>query len=170
MRLAAALFATLLLLSGSALAQTDDSTTSAPSTESAASAETAPAADETSDADAASDLDLTVELNKLEPQQNACRTYVLFQNKGESAFSSLKFDIVAFDKDGIVAKRLAVEAAPLSAAKTQLKVFDIAEISCDKLGKLLLNDITACKDQNGDIEDCVSKITLTSKSDVPFEK
>jgi len=104
-----------------------------------------------------------IELNKLEPQANACRAYLVLQNGTESTFGSLRLDIVAFDTDGIVAKRLAVEAAPLPPGKTSLKLFDMSELSCEGIGHLLLNSILACADQNGEREDCLNLTDVSAK-------
>lgn len=104
-----------------------------------------------------------VELNKLEPQENACRAYLVLQNDTENEFSSLRLDLVAFDTDGIVAKRLAVEAAPLPSGKTSLKLFDMSELSCDGIGRLLLNSVLACSDQNGERTDCLDLVGVSAK-------
>ena len=107
--------------------------------------------------------EVQVELNKLEPQANACRAYLVLQNGTESEFSSLRLDLVAFDTDGIVAKRLAVEAAPLPPGKTSLKLFDMSDLSCDGIGHLLLNSVLACGDQNGERSDCLDLVNVSAK-------
>ena len=104
-----------------------------------------------------------VELNKLEPRENACRAYLVLQNGTDSTFGSLRLDLVAFDTDGIVAKRLAVEAAPLPPGKTSLKLFDMSDLSCDGIGHLLLNSILACGDQNGERSDCLDAVEVSAK-------
>src|SRR5699024_11791129 len=71
---------------------------------------------------------ITVELNKLQPEQDACRAYLVTQNLTDTQFDSLQLDIVMFDNDGIVAKRLVVEVAQLPPGKTSLKVFDIKDL------------------------------------------
>src|SRR3546814_153356 len=51
--------------------------------------------------DAAQDL-VRIELNKLEnTDSGACRAYLLFENKTESAFAALKLDLVMFGPDGV---------------------------------------------------------------------
>jgi len=107
--------------------------------------------------------EVTLELNKLEPQENACRAYLVLQNGTESEFSSLRLDLVAFDTDGIVAKRLAIEAAPLPPGKTSLKLFDMLDLSCDVIGHLLLNSVLACGDQNGERTDCLDLVGVSAK-------
>lgn len=66
---------------------------------------------------------VAIELNKLEPQGDACRAYLVLKNGTTSAFETLKLDLVMFDADSVVARRLAVETALLPAGKTSLKVF-----------------------------------------------
>lgn len=90
---------------------------------------------------------VSVELNKQEPNGAACRAYLVLENATESAFDTLKLDLVMFDADGVEAKRLAVETAPLSAGKTNLKVFDIDGLPCEWVGRVLLNDVMACADK-----------------------
>lgn len=113
---------------------------------------------------------LRMELNKLETQGDACRTYLVFNNDTDSSFKTLKLDLVVFGTDGIVAKRLAVEAAPLAADKMSLKVFDIGGVACDEIGQLLLNDVTACADQDGEVEGCIAKLDLKSRNEIDFTK
>lgn len=87
---------------------------------------------------------INIQLNKLAQTGNACRAYLVSQNQTETAFDSLKLDLVMFDKKGIVAKRLAVQIGPMPAGKTSLKVFDISGLKCANIGQLLLNDVLEC--------------------------
>ncbi len=111
-----------------------------------------------------------VDLNKLEPNAEACRAYLVLENGTERAFESLKLDLVMFGTDGVVAKRLAVETAPLPAGKTSLKVFDAPGIACDGIGRILLNDVMACADATGVREDCLQALRASATGAVPFIK
>ncbi len=107
---------------------------------------------------------LRIELNKLETEGSACRAYLVFENSTQHNFSGLTLDLVLFDKAGIITKRLAVDAAPLPADKTSVKLFDIEGLACDS------NDVLNCKDESGEIANCVAQITPASRSDVPLVK
>lgn len=109
-----------------------------------------------------------VELNKFEAQPNGCRAYLVVRNRTQAKFSSLKLDLVMFDPDGIVAKRLAVEAAPLPKDKTSLKVFDIAGVGCERIGRLLLNDVLACEREPAGDGDCLSMVAVSSRGATEF--
>ena len=117
-----------------------------------------------------SDESLPVQLNKLEPNEGDCRAYLVLENKSASAFESLKLDVVVFDTDGIVAKRLAVEAAPLPLDKTSLKVFDIGGLPCDRVGRVLLNEVMTCEDASQERGDCLALMSTSSRAPIPFIK
>jgi len=113
---------------------------------------------------------VSVELNKLEPNGAACRAYLVLENGTGSAFGTLKLDLVMFDSDGVVAKRLAVETAPLPAGKTSLKVFDIEGLACEAVGRVLLNDVMACADASGARDDCLGLVAPAARGPVAFIK
>ena len=110
------------------------------------------------------------ELNKLEAADNACRAYLILENSSEIGFQTLKLDLVMFDQDGIIAERLAVDAAPLPVGKTSLKVFDIVGLPCAQIGRMLLNDVVACSDANGPRSDCLALLSSHSRASVAFIK
>ena len=117
-----------------------------------------------------SDESIPVELNKLEPNDGDCRAYLVLENRSVSAFESLKLDVVVFDTDGIVAKRLAVEAAPLALGKTSLKVFDIGGLPCERVGRVLLNEVMTCADASQERGDCLELMTTSSRARISFIK
>ena len=73
-----------------------------------------------------------------------------------------------FDADGVVAKRLAVGTAPLPAGKTSLKVFDIEDLLCERVGRVLLNDALACADASGPRDDCLGLVVPVARGAVDF--
>ena len=111
-----------------------------------------------------------VELNKLEPSGSACRAYLVVENTTKSAFETLKLDLVMFDPQGVVAKRFAVETAPLPASKTSLKAFDIDGLPCEQVGRVLLNEVMACTDASGAREDCLELVSVSARGDLKFVK
>lgn len=111
---------------------------------------------------------LAIDLNKLESRSEACRAYLVLRNASAQAFDSLKLDLVMFDGDGVVARHLAVQAAPLPPGKTSLKVFDIADHACAGIGTILLNDVLACAPAAAD--DCLDLIAASARGAVPFIK
>lgn len=118
----------------------------------------------------AADGRIGVELNKLEPLASACRAYLLLTNKAGTAFRNLKLDLVIFDTDGIVARRVAVQGGPIPDGKTSLKVFDIDGVQCAKISRFLLNGVMTCDAEDGKRDGCVGLIDTSSRAPVPLIK
>lgn len=113
---------------------------------------------------------LNMELNKLEDGDGACRAYVVFDNATGGAFEALRLDLVVFDKNGVIVRRLAVDTAPLRAAKTTVKMFDLAGLACAGIARILVNDVLDCRAGGGAQTDCVDRLTLTSRAGVELVK
>lgn len=113
---------------------------------------------------------LLLELNKLESQPNACRTYLVAQNATNGTFSSLSVDLVLFDTEGVILTRLAVETGPMPAQKTSVLAFGIEGLSCDRVGRVLLNSVLRCEVDGAARDDCLSLIATNSRADVEFFK
>lgn len=111
---------------------------------------------------------VVVELNKVEQLDNACRAYLLFENGQSSRFEEFRLDLVLFDQEGIIARRIAVEAAPLRAERSVVKLFDLADLQCDTIDRVLLNDISPCADEEGPRADCVEAVELRTRSGIEF--
>jgi hypothetical protein len=107
---------------------------------------------------------VSVELNKLETDGDSCKAYMVTDNDQDQALESLQLDLVMFDGDGIISKRLAVELGPLPASKTRVEVFRIEGTPCGDIHRILLNGVTRC----GDAPDCAGQVSVSSRSDVEF--
>lgn len=112
---------------------------------------------------------IKLQLNRLEPAGEACRTYLLVDNRGP-ALKSLKVDVFAFDGEGVAQKRLAVELGPVAERKTVVKLFDFAGMACPKIGRLLLNDVLACEGGDASRESCLERIETETKASVPLDR
>lgn len=115
---------------------------------------------------------LRIELNRLEARENACRVWMVLNNAGGAAVDPLRLDLVIFGKDGVVARRLAVDAGPLPAGRRLVRLFDLTGQGCDTVGSVLLNDILVCGTPDAEARNaCVGRAALASRvSDVTFEK
>ncbi|MEM9765467.1 MAG: Tat pathway signal sequence domain protein [Pseudomonadota bacterium] len=107
-----------------------------------------------------------VELNKLEAEGGSCQAYLVLENGTEDAFDRLVLDLVMFDPDGIIARRLAVDLAPLAAGKLAVKVFSVPDLACASIGRVLVNGVLGCEAGGASHEDCLSLVETTSRVDV----
>ena len=120
----------------------------------------------------AGNTSLSIELNRLEERTGGCRVHLVLTNASARSYSSYRLDLVIFASDGVIARRLALETAPLRANKTMVKEFELADLTCDGIGRVLLNDVSACVTGDGNLDDCVtttrvSRATRSSPS-VPW--
>ena len=114
--------------------------------------------------------DVRIELNRLEERAAGCRVHLVLENDAARAYTSYRLDLVIFDADGVIARRVAVETAPLRASKTMVKEFELVDLPCARVGRILLNDVTRCASAAGELENCVAATRLSSRSAVPFVK
>lgn len=112
----------------------------------------------------------TLELNKLEARSGACSAFLVAKNAISEKISSLNLDLVVFDQDGVIARRLAVDMGPLRSHKTVVKAFTIDGLACAQIDRLLLNDVISCQGESGTIDDCVDRVDTSSRHPTPFIK
>lgn len=114
---------------------------------------------------------ISIELNRLEPQGGNCRVWMVARNPAPEAIDPLRLDLLMFGKDGVIARRLALDIGPLPESKTQARIFDLAGLSCDSIGSVLLNDVLACGPAPEGRAACLPRIALSSRvSGVSFDK
>lgn len=112
----------------------------------------------------------TIELNKLEPTDKGCRAYMVVNNQADKNFQSFKIDLVVFQPDGVIGRRLLVDFAPLKAQKKSVRLFEIEGVPCDKIGSLLINDVTECKADSAVIPGCLDNLKTSSLTKVQLSK
>ena len=108
----------------------------------------------------AADEKVLVELNSIESADNRCRLNFVVQNNSRVAIESMKLDLVGFDTDGGILRRLITEMGPVRAAKTVVRAF-VVDIECHQLGAVLVNDVTTCTP--GDPAACLDGLGLSSR-------
>ena len=115
---------------------------------------------------AAQDSGLTVELNKLEAAEDGggCRAFFLFRNRTGQTFEGFEMSLAVLDTDGVIDRLLTIDAAPLPAQRTTLKLFEVPEIACAAIGEVLLHEIGSCRPQNGEEMDCFDQLELVSRA------
>jgi hypothetical protein len=120
----------------------------------------------TADADAGA---IAIELNKLEPQKESCRAYVVVTNSSSTVYQILKLDLVLFQPNGVIGRRFALDLGPLKAQKRSVKLFDI-DTPCDQVGSFFINDVLECNGESGSIPNCLADMTATSLTKAQWSK
>ena len=112
---------------------------------------------------------LTIELNKLESQDKNCRAFFVVGNDTATEYQSLRLDLVLFQPDGIIGRKVAVDLAPLKASKKVVRLFDLEGLACDQIGSVLVNDVVECKATGAAAAgDCLSGTSFSSLAKAPL--
>lgn len=113
-----------------------------------------------------------VQLNKMSAVSEACRIYLVFENRTGEAYDAYTLDLVMFDADGEILRRLAVEAGAMPEGKTRVKPFDLSGTDCANVGKILLNEVMTCEGPQGggSSASCTKAAHPESRIETPFIK
>lgn len=114
---------------------------------------------------------LTVELNKFEENQTGgCRAFFLFRNKTDKTLEEFEMSLAILNSGGIIDRLLTIDAAPIQASRTTLKLFEVPDIACSDISEILLHELASCRPQNEEEMDCFSVLNLLSRTSAQLVK
>ncbi|HVY21116.1 MAG TPA: hypothetical protein VHA70_13695 [Bauldia sp.] len=112
---------------------------------------------------------IAVEFNDLQPAESGCRAVFVLNNGLAQPLGKLALRVVAFDKDEHATLFLSLDVGALPVGKTRVLRFDLGDgVACDSIGKLVLDDVTACEGGNLDPASCLAAIALSSRAPALF--
>jgi len=112
---------------------------------------------------------IRLELSLLEPQENACRAYLTMENRTDIDLGAIRLDLFLFGADQTILRRVAVASRRIRPQQTRVLVFDVPEVACDRVGRMLLNGVLACQEHGGRLrEDCEDMLRTSSRVRVPL--
>lgn len=111
---------------------------------------------------------LVLELNALENTDSGCRLTFVVKNEFDKAIKQLRFELALFDSNSRVSSVIVLDAGALPQDKTRVKRFNLPDINCSDVSRVLLNDITECTGQALTAAKCLSQAEISSRSDVDF--
>jgi hypothetical protein len=115
--------------------------------------------------DAAPKGTLTLELNALTPSETGCRITLLASNALGTELVRSAFEIALFGDGGGIERLVSLEFKAMPAGKTKVLQFDIGEVGCDKIGRVLINDIASCEGEGLDPGVCYDALRTGSRLD-----
>jgi hypothetical protein len=122
----------------------------------------APAAAE----DAAAERALTIELNAVSQQGDACRLVFLAENGLGTDLASAVFETVLFDREGQVVTLTLFDFQGLPVGRPRVRQFDLPATDCAALGRILLNDASACEGEGLDADTCMDALRWRSRTEI----
>lgn len=114
------------------------------------------------------DAHLALDLNALQPSQNGCRLTFVVANNLATPIDRAAFEMALFSKDGVVDRLSVLDFKGLPTGKTKVSRFDLSGVKCETVGRVLINDATACEGAGTAADACIKNLRTTSTSGLQF--
>jgi len=110
-----------------------------------------------------------LELNIATDVADACRlTFVATNNTG-IALTQNGYEVAAFDATGVVSAILVLELGQLPLNKTRVVQFDLPNMKCADISRLLVNGQDSCESTDGTHDICMKALNASSRvQSIPF--
>ncbi len=124
---------------------------------------------------AAAELGLNIELNKAEDGGGVCVASFVVRNDMGQSLDRFSMDLYVFDADGVIARQVLLDLAPLRGAqggsKTTVARFNLIASPCAEVSRILVNDIPSCRGAaSGETLDCLTALTVSSRARIEMVK
>lgn len=114
---------------------------------------------------------LEIELNKAEDGDGACVASLVVRNDMGHTLDRFSMDLYVFDGDGVIARQVLLDLAPLRGSKTTVARFNLIAGPCADVSRILVNDIPSCRGEgSGETLDCLAALTVTSRGAIEMVK
>ena len=110
----------------------------------------------------------TLELNALQSTEAGCRVSFLATNELGGQLDRAAVELALFDTDGAIERIVTLDFKDLSNGKTKVLQFQLAGLQCDGLGRVLVNDISACEGEITPPSICLDALKTNTRLDITF--
>ena len=107
---------------------------------------------------------IAVDLNRLDPVDNACRLTFVADN-GLAPLTTLALETVLFDQVGRVAALTLFDFADLPQGARRVRQFDVAGIACADVAQVLINGVAVCTGDTTTPTTCAQALRVTGSVD-----
>ena len=107
---------------------------------------------------------IAVDLNRLDPVDNACRLTFVAQN-ALAPLTALALETVLFDQAGRVAALTLFDFADLPQGSRRVRQFDVAGVACTDVAQVLINGVAACTGDSTTPATCAQALRVTGSVD-----
>tara|TARA_R110002020_G_scaffold58372_4_gene160062 strand:- start:25512 stop:25979 length:468 start_codon:yes stop_codon:yes gene_type:complete len=111
---------------------------------------------------------LSLELNRLEQNGPACRATLVAKNGFQESLDETAFELVTFDKAGLIGLMTVIDFGALPTGKTLVKRFDLPETECGALTRILVNSVARCAGPGIDLARCQTSFTTDNRAAIEF--
>lgn len=111
---------------------------------------------------------IVLELNSFSPSDGGCRATFMVTNRLNKPLKKVAYEIVLFNKQGLVDRLMVLDFSPLSTGKTRVRQFDLPGASCSEISRILINDASVCEGEGLPKTACVEDLETTSRANIEF--
>jgi hypothetical protein len=112
--------------------------------------------------------ELTVELNALQDAQGNCRVTFLATNGFDVSLQRASLETAFFDASGTIDRIVTLDFEELTPGKTKVLQFELAGLDCTRVGRVLINDFTACDGEGLTPDACLAALVTNVRPDITF--
>ena len=112
--------------------------------------------------------ELRLDLNALQPVAGACRVTFLATNGLGAGLDKATFELAIFGTDGAIARLVLLDFKGLTPGKTKVVQFDLKDIECPGVNRILVNDVPACAGEGIEPGACLSGLRTSTATGVAF--
>jgi hypothetical protein len=105
---------------------------------------------------------IALELNRVDQIEGACRLTFMATNALGADVEALTVETVLIDAEGVVERLTLFEFGALPAGTPRVRQFDLPDLECGVLGRVLVNGVAECTGA----EDCAERMVLSSRVDI----
>ena len=111
---------------------------------------------------------LSLELNRLEQNGQACRATLIAKNGFKESLEETAFELVMFDKAGLINLMTVIDFGGLPAGKTLVRRFDLPQTDCTEITRILVNSVSRCNGKGIDSARCQTSFTTDNRAGIEF--
>lgn len=114
---------------------------------------------------------ILLELNAAQPTDGGgCRLTVVVTNGLEQGLARAAWQVAIFDAAGVVQSLPVLDFGQLIGGKTKVAMFELADRPCDRIGRIIVNDVAECRAEDGaDLrETCLTGLSARALADIEF--
>jgi hypothetical protein len=111
---------------------------------------------------------LALELNAVQPVEGGCRVTFLATNTLGASVDRAGIEMAFFTADGGIDRIVTLDFTGLTQGKTKVLQFELSDLPCENIGRLLVNDIAACEGAGLAPDACLKGLVTTARPPVPF--
>lgn len=111
---------------------------------------------------------LAMELNGLSQAEAGCRLTFVIRNGLPADLSKAVYEFALFGDTGLVERLLTLDFKELPQGRTRVRQFDLADLQCDGLARILVNDARECSGEGIEPGACMRDLQTSTATDIEF--